>query len=173
MRRPSTKTASPFVRVSGLLAAAGVHVPRVHAQDLQQGFCCWTIWARPPIWPASPEDKARALYPGRHRRAGADPASSRRRQPAALRREALLTREMNLFPEWFASRHLGKPFDDTLTVWKDAQRLLLDAIQAQPRVLVHPRLPLPQPDGEPTQPRRAGFSGRGVVARSPTTWCRC
>ena len=134
---PEHENCEPFVRVSGLLAAAGVHVPRVHAQDLQQGFLLLDDLGSTTYLAGLTEDKARALYLDAidalvliQQAAGGDSLPPYD--------EALLTREMNLFPEWFASRHLGKPFDhDTLTVWKDAQRLLLDAIQAQPRVLVH------------------------------------
>ena len=35
---PAQEDCRPFVRIAGLLAAAGVHVPRVIAEDLGQGF---------------------------------------------------------------------------------------------------------------------------------------
>jgi N-acetylmuramate 1-kinase len=35
---PAQEDCRPFVRVARLLAEAGVHAPRVHAQDLAQGF---------------------------------------------------------------------------------------------------------------------------------------
>ena len=35
---PDKEDCRPFVHVAGLLAAAGVHAPRVHAQDLAAGF---------------------------------------------------------------------------------------------------------------------------------------
>jgi aminoglycoside/choline kinase family phosphotransferase len=35
---PGKEDCRPFVHVAHLLAAAGVHAPRIHAQDLRQGF---------------------------------------------------------------------------------------------------------------------------------------
>ncbi len=35
---PATEDSRPFVRVAGLMRAAGVHVPDILASDLAQGF---------------------------------------------------------------------------------------------------------------------------------------
>src|SRR5690242_16042996 len=35
---PEKEDCRPFIHVARLLADAGVHAPKIHAQDLQQGF---------------------------------------------------------------------------------------------------------------------------------------
>ncbi len=134
---PEQENCAPFVQVAALLGAAGVHVPSVRAQDLQQGFLLLDDLGHTTYLAGMTEANARSRY------LDAIDALIRIQlaAPAGVLPdydEALLTREMNLFPEWFASRHLGKPFDHaTLTVWRDAQRLLLDNIAAQPCGVVH------------------------------------
>jgi len=52
--------------------------------------------------------------------------------------EALLRRELQLFPEWFAGKELKKPFTYAQRqLWDQGCKVLLDAILAQPRVFVH------------------------------------
>ncbi|MGL6069929.1 N-acetylmuramate/N-acetylglucosamine kinase AmgK [Craterilacuibacter sp.] len=52
--------------------------------------------------------------------------------------EALLTRELNLFPEWFCNQEIGKPLSYAQRkVWGETSRLLLNAALAQPQVYVH------------------------------------
>jgi aminoglycoside/choline kinase family phosphotransferase len=52
--------------------------------------------------------------------------------------EALLTREMNLFPEWFAAKELNKPFKFAQKQsWNAITRLILERVLVQPKVYVH------------------------------------
>ena len=52
--------------------------------------------------------------------------------------EALLSRELDLFPEWFVARHLGRQLDaGQSAILAQAFRLILDNNLAQPRVYVH------------------------------------
>ena len=52
--------------------------------------------------------------------------------------EALLRRELQLFPEWYVQRHLGHALSEAQQVaWERICRLLIDSALAQPRVLVH------------------------------------
>jgi aminoglycoside/choline kinase family phosphotransferase len=66
--------------------------------------------------------------------------------------EALLSRELRLFDEWFLGRHLGVTLDcGELEALELVYRRLVDAALAQPQVLVHrdfmPRNLMPVVDG--------------------------
>jgi hypothetical protein len=52
--------------------------------------------------------------------------------------DALLRRELQLFPEWYVQRHLGIEFDASQqAAWQRVCALLIDNALAQPQVLVH------------------------------------
>ena len=52
--------------------------------------------------------------------------------------EALLRRELQLFPEWYVQRHLGFAFTASQqAAWQRICALLIDSALAQPKVLVH------------------------------------
>lgn len=52
--------------------------------------------------------------------------------------EALLRRELELFPEWYVRRHLGIELNERQqALWQRVSTLLIDSALAQPQVLVH------------------------------------
>ncbi|UJB32400.1 N-acetylmuramate/N-acetylglucosamine kinase AmgK [Chromobacterium sp. Beijing] len=52
--------------------------------------------------------------------------------------EALLTRELNLFPEWFCAKELGRPLDFAQRqLWDAGVKALLPVLLAQSKVFVH------------------------------------
>ena len=52
--------------------------------------------------------------------------------------EALLTRELNLFPEWYAAKELGTPLNFAQRqLWEAGVKALLPPLLAQPKVYVH------------------------------------
>ncbi len=139
---PAHEDCRPFIAVARLFADAGVHVPQVLAQDLDQGFLLLTDLGDTTYLSALNEagsDQAaiRALYLASNdaliriqqaSRPGVLPAYDR----------ALLTRELMLFPDWYVAKHLGIDM-------KDAHKALLDTVferiltnnLAQPQVYVH------------------------------------
>lgn len=134
---PAHEDCRPFVRVAGLLAEAGVHVPQVIAQDLERGFLLLSDLGTVGYPQALNDDSADALF--------RDAVEALLRWQLASKPgvlppydEALLARELDLFPEWYMTRHCGM----TLTA---AQRqalgalfaLILKSNLAQPRVYVH------------------------------------
>jgi N-acetylmuramate 1-kinase len=134
---PAHEDCAPFVRVSALLLEAGVHAPRVVASDLRNGFLLLTDLGTTTYASALDATTAPSLY--------ADATDALVRWQAASREdalpaydEALLRRELMLFPDWYVARQLGLSLDD-------AQRRTLDAMfgivlannLAQPRVFVH------------------------------------
>ena len=130
---PDKEDCLPFVRVAGLLAEAGVHAPRIHAQDLQQGFLLLEDLGRSTYLEVLNASNAAAFM--------RDATAALIRWQLATRAgelppydEALLRREMALFPEWYLGRHLGRKPDALLQSVYDA---LAQSALAQPAVYVH------------------------------------
>ena len=103
---PAHEDCRPFVRVARLMAEAGVHVPRVIAQDLERGFLLLSDLGTASYLQALKRDTADELF--------RDAIDALLRWQLASRPgvlppydEALLTRELKLFPEWYLQRHLG------------------------------------------------------------------
>ena len=134
---PPREDCRPFVHVAALLAAAGVNAPHVHAQDLARGFLLLTDLGATTYLAALDETNANDLF--------GDALAALVRWQLATRPgtlppydEALLRRELMLFPEWYIERHRGI----TLT---DGERAALDRVfdrivannLAQPAVFVH------------------------------------
>jgi N-acetylmuramate 1-kinase len=134
---PEKEDCRPFVKVAALLHEAGVHAPQVHAQDLGAGFLLLSdLGTRTYLAELNPAN-AGALMGDAIAALVAWQLASR---PGVLPPYdvALLRREMNLFPEWYVGRHLGKTLSGT-------QRDLLESVfaslvasaLAQPSVYVH------------------------------------
>ena len=137
---PDKEDCRPFVHVSGLLAAAGVHAPKVLAAELAQGFLLLT-------------DLGQTTYLAALREADAPRADAlmsdaidallrwqQATQPGQLPAydEALLRRELSLFPDWYVVRHLRRELSSAqrLALESMSQRILA-ACLAQPVVYVH------------------------------------
>lgn len=134
---PPQEDCRPFVKIAGLLAAAGVHVPQVLAADLERGFLLLSDLGRQTYLDVIDADNADRLFVD-----AIDALLTFQRQPLQvpmpLYDEALLRRELQLFPEWYVQRHLGCTFDDgQQQAWERVCGVLIDSALAQPRVLVH------------------------------------
>ena len=111
----------------------------------------------------------------RHRRAGAHPVATGSRMAALPPYDdALLRREMALFPEWFCGRHSASPAGDDETRARGRLRHAQRRSAAQPRVVRPSRLPFAQShDDSPSEnPGILDFQD-AVADRSPTTSSRC
>ena len=139
---PAHEDCRPFIAVARLFADAGVHVPQVLAQDLEQGFLLLTDLGDTTYLSAlneagSDQAAVRALYLASNDALIRIQQASR---PGVLPDydRTLLTRELMLFPDWYVTKHLG-------VAMKDDQRALLDTVferiltnnLAQPQVYVH------------------------------------
>lgn len=139
---PAHEDCRPFIAVARLFADAGVHVPRVLAQDLDQGFLLLTDLGNTTYLSAldeaaSNQGVARELYLASNEALIRIQQASR---PGVLPEydRALLTRELMLFPEWYVAKHLS-------VAMKDDQKAILDTVferllannLAQPQVYVH------------------------------------
>jgi aminoglycoside/choline kinase family phosphotransferase len=139
---PEHEDCRPFIRVAGLLAEAGLNAPHVLAQDLEQGFLLLTDLGRETFLaamqkPGTDDARVDAMYRDAIGALVRWQASSR---PGVLPPydDALLRRELALFPDWYVSRHLGV----TLTAAQSAELaavfdLVVAANLAQPSVFVH------------------------------------
>jgi N-acetylmuramate 1-kinase len=134
---PDRENCGPFVHVAQILAEAGVHVPKIHAQDLEQGFLLLSDLGSTTYLDALDEHNAGRLY--------ADALDALLRIQRASRpgllpdygRE-LLEKELRLFPDWYVARQLRRELDATqLQTLEKAFSAILDNNLAQPRVFVH------------------------------------
>ena len=137
---PGKEDLSPFIHVAGLLDRAGVHVPRVLAQDAERGFLLLTdLGSRQYLDALRAGEDADTLYRDAlaallRMQAGVAPASASLPAYDAAR----LRLEMELFPDWFLERHLGIVAGPAERSMLDGQFALLErAALAQPQLLVH------------------------------------
>ena len=134
---PDKEDSRPFVRVARLLREAGVNAPQVLAEDLALGFLLLTDLGTLSYLDALNEGNAGKLF--------GDATDALLRWQLATHRgelppydEPLLRRELNLFPEWYLSRHRGIELGTQQKgVLERVFRLLVDSALAQPTVYVH------------------------------------
>jgi aminoglycoside/choline kinase family phosphotransferase len=134
---PEKEDCRPFVHVAGLLAQAGVHAPQVHAQDLAQGFLLLTDLGTKTYIQELNADNAPRLFGDAMDALVLWQLATR---PGELPPydEALLRREMSLFPEWYLSKHLRiSPTEEQNRILENTFRLLVKSALAQPAVYVH------------------------------------
>ena len=139
---PDKEDCHPFVAVARLFAEAGVHVPRVLRADFEQGFLLLTDLGRTTYLEAlTAADADPAVVQHLYRDAlSALVTLQRASRPGVLPEydEALLRREVGLFPEWYVARHLGATLS---TSEQQSYTACVDALiannLAQPRVFVH------------------------------------
>jgi len=131
---PDKEDCRPFVKVAGLLRDAGVHAPIVEAQDLAQGFLLLTDLGHRTYLNELNAQNAAGLFSDATDALVKWQLASK---PGVLPEydEALLRREMNLFPEWYVQRHLGKAAPKEPL--ESAFALLVRSALAQPAVYVH------------------------------------
>jgi len=134
---PEREDCRPFVHVARLLTAAGLNAPRILAEDLERGFLLLSDLGTTTYLAALKDGDADALF--------GDAIDALVKWQLASRPgelppydEALLRRELDLFPDWYVSRHLGVSLDagrrETL---ESAFALILASNLAQSRVYVH------------------------------------
>jgi N-acetylmuramate 1-kinase len=153
---PHQEDCRPFVHVARLMAEAGLHVPRVLEWDEPQGFMLLDDLGRRTLMEAiDPADAAasRKLY---LQAVDALVTWQLASKPQVLPPydEALLRRELSLFPDWYLARHRGVAVEGKLReTLAAAFELIVRRNLASPSVYVHrdfmPRnLMLPAAPGE-------------------------
>jgi aminoglycoside/choline kinase family phosphotransferase len=134
---PPMEDCRPYLHVAQLLAGAGVHAPEVLAADLERGFLLLTDLGARTFLAALDAASAPELY--------ADAIDTLIRWQAATRDgelrpydEALLMRELALFPDWYVRKHLDRSLSPAQAQsLGEAFRVIVDHNLAEPRVYVH------------------------------------
>jgi aminoglycoside/choline kinase family phosphotransferase len=134
---PPQEDCSSFVHVAKILLEAGLNVPRVIAQDIERGFLLLSDLGDTTYLNVLSESTADELY--------RDASNALIKMQQASRAdvlppydEALLTREMQLFPDWYIAKHLAVSLDevDQKVLQKTFEQLNRN-ILAQAQVYVH------------------------------------
>ena len=134
---PEHEDCRPFLKVAKLFHDAGVHVPEVYVEDLKLGFLLLSDLGNTTYLDVLDSNSAPALY----RNANAALIDIQRASRPGVLPEydrALLTRELDLFPDWYLARHLGLTLDATqeATLRAVFEKILTNNL-AQPQVFVH------------------------------------
>lgn len=135
---PPQENCEPFVHVAQVFGDAGLNVPRVLGQDIERGFLLLTDLGDTTYLSAIRENNnVNDLY--------RDACLALVKLQTASRKdvfpdydEALLTREMQLFPDWFVGKHLQTALSAEQQQTLHAVFELLNRnILTQPQVYVH------------------------------------
>ena len=153
---PQHEDCRPFLHIGKLFEDAGTHVPHVYAQNLEQGFLLLSDLGNTTYLQALSGGVA-AQQRGTHRPppCGENSGTARDLYGAATDAlikiqlasrenelppydEALLLREMRLFPEWYIAKHLKVTLSDAQNAKLESvfARIIANNL-AQPRVYVH------------------------------------
>jgi aminoglycoside/choline kinase family phosphotransferase len=137
---PTHEDSRPFIHVDGLLAQAGLNVPRILASDLTQGFMLLsdlgsdTYYQR--IQAGLTDVELQRLY--REAIAALVTLQGAATTGLAAFDAPRLATELTLFPEWFVARHHGVTLDDgTRVQLQKIFDLLAQSCTAEQTVLVH------------------------------------
>ncbi|MET0100548.1 MAG: phosphotransferase [Sedimenticola sp.] len=134
---PEKEDCRPFVTLARGLGALGVHVPHIHAEDLEQGFLLLEDFGSTHYLDVLDADSAERLYADALDSLAIIQASGPR-DALPLYDEAMLRREMELFPDWLLNRQLGMTLEPAeQQVLEDAFTVLVANALEQPQVFVH------------------------------------
>jgi N-acetylmuramate 1-kinase len=134
---PAQEDLRPWLDVAARLERAGLHAPRVLAQDLEQGFLLLSDLGTQLLLPALDAASVDGLY--------GLCLDALEAMQTGIATEGLpdydrtrLRTEMELLPTWFIERHLGVALDAAQrNLIDDSFEALADAALAQPQVFVH------------------------------------
>jgi aminoglycoside/choline kinase family phosphotransferase len=137
---PGKEDMGPYIRVSAMLVDVGVNAPKVLQRDEAQGFLLNTdLGSRTYLADLDAGADAERLYRDAIEALVAIQARAGQHAKALPPYDdALLRREMGLFPEWFCNKHLGLHLSESEVVGlsNTFDTLVAEAL-AQPRVFVH------------------------------------
>ncbi len=134
---PSHEDVRPFIKVTKLFSASGIHVPGLHGEDQENGFlllddlgsCDYLSELNNNSVTQLYDDAIETLLTLQHHCVG---------DQLPPYDEELLQREMGLFTEWYLQRHLQLQLsEEELLVLRNSYSLLIENALAQPKVCVH------------------------------------
>ena len=180
---PAQENCRPFVDVARLMAQAGLNVPEVLAWDEPNGFMLLTDLGGQTMMQAIDRDHPQANHGTYMQAVDALIAWQLASRPGVLPPydEALLRRELELFPDWYIARHRGvKVEGDVRSTLDAAFKHIVAQNLAWPSVYVHrdfmPRNLMVADDVAPTlvaartalPPEGANFPRGGPSENSPS-----
>ena len=110
---PDKENCQPFVHVQQLMAAAGLNVPKILAWDAPTGFMLLSDLGHQTLIELLDPEKPQAAYAWYQQATDVLLEWQKASKPGVLPAydEALLRREMALFPDWYLSKHRGVTLD--------------------------------------------------------------
>lgn len=134
---PPEEDCTPFVKLAKQFLDAGLNVPKVIAQDLANGFLLLSDLGNDTYLQHLSNETAQMLY-GDATNALIKLQSASKNHDLPAYDEALLTREMQLFPDWYVNKHLGQTFNAEQQGWLQQTFTALNKnILSQGQVTVH------------------------------------
>ena len=138
---PPQEDCSPFVHAAEVLSQAGLNVPKIIAQDISNGFLLLSDLGNTTFLNALQSHNGLEVAADLYR----DASQALIKMQLASKpgvfpeyNEALLMREMALFPEWYVAKHLQVTLTDVQQeTMKKTFNLLNANILAQAKVYVH------------------------------------
>jgi len=137
---PDKEDCHPFVKVAQLMADAHLHVPQVLAWDEAKGFMLLSDLGAQTMMQVINRDDAWANQGLYLQAVDALIAWQTASRPNVLPPydEALLRRELELFPDWYLARHRGVTVEgEVRRTLDDAFKCIIERNLAWPRVYVH------------------------------------
>ena len=134
---PPQENCTPFVNIAKLFLDAGLNVPKLIAQDLTHGFLLLSDLGDDTYLSQLNSESAPKLY--------LDATNALIKLQIASKEnvlpkydETLLTREMQLFPDWYVSKHLNVSLTgEQQVILKNTFEVLNKNILSQGQVYVH------------------------------------
>jgi len=134
---PPQEDCTPFVKVAKQFLDAGLNVPKVIAQDLTHGFLLLSDLGNDTYLQHLNNETAQMLY-GDATNALIKLQLASKSHDLPPYDEALLAREMQLFPDWYMGKHLGKTLNAEQQGWFQQTFTALNKnILSQGQVSVH------------------------------------
>ncbi len=134
---PPQENCRPFVRIAKMMADAGMNTPVVHAQDLDRGFLLLTDMGLQTYLDVANEANVDALMRDATDALVKWQLASRPGELPAYD-EAVLRREISLFPDWYIGKHLQVTLNATQQETLDSVfARILESNLAQRQVYVH------------------------------------
>lgn len=138
---PPQEDCTPFVHAAEVFADAGINVPKIIAQDIPNGFLLLSDLGNMTFLSALQAPNGLEVAADLYR----DASNALIKLQLASKPEvfspydeALLTREMQLFPDWYVTKHLNVTLTDAQQEVMNKTFAVLNAnILAQPKVYVH------------------------------------
>ncbi len=137
---PDKEDSKPFVKIAKIFADAGLLTPQVLAWDEAQGFMLLTDLGAQTMMEQVQPDNPQVNLPRYMQATDALLKLQLASKPDVLPlyEQALLRRELSLFPDWYIAKHRGHALSDTQRATIDsAFSLIMQRNLAAPSVYVH------------------------------------